>query len=93
MSILGHVVYAIVAATGAFCVYAFALWAFYPSPVLSTTRVLDLAKKYAGSDSDQPLFGKVVIVTGSTAGLGLAIATELYRVYCTAPHTCCRNYM
>lgn len=80
MSIIGQVLYAIAAVTVAFSLYAFALWAFYPPPILSTARVLDLAKKYAGSDSEQPLFGKVVIVTGSTAGLGLAVATELYKV-------------
>lgn len=41
----------------------------------------DLAQKYYGNSLDLPLEGKVVIITGSTSGVGKGAAKELHKVH------------
>lgn len=48
------------------------------------TRVVPLAQSYAGvQDTDTPLIGKVVVVTGATSGIGLSLTKMLSRLGAT----------
>jgi hypothetical protein len=44
------------------------------------TLLKGLAQKYHENNLEQPLTGKVVIVTGSTSGVGKGAALELHKV-------------
>jgi hypothetical protein len=65
------------------------LIAIIPSAELPFERARELAQSYHSTTEREPLKGKIAIVTGSTSGLGKAIASELYEVrksyFCIQP--------
>eukprot|EP00977_Amphora_coffeiformis_P012290 scaffold3038_cov163-Amphora_coffeaeformis.AAC.5 len=76
---MGHLVYWI-----AISAVVVGLLASLPHPELEwNERVLPMAQSFAQVETDTPLTGKVVVITGATSGIGLSLTRMLSRLGAT----------
>jgi NAD(P)-dependent dehydrogenase (short-subunit alcohol dehydrogenase family) len=53
-------------------------WVFWPVPKLDQAKILEWGSETGKKTGNFPLRGKLAIVTGSTSGIGLSLASKLY---------------
>ena len=66
------------------CFAFLAVWFGYPQPKLDFQNdILHMAQAYTGVDTDTPLSGLKIVITGATSGIGLGLTTTFAKLGAT----------